>query len=173
MWIIKFSLLLFQDLFLIIKFSYLLLLSLYQLHRSIRIIDHLKKLLTYTLFHSCDKFSTLNIFSDGCFTVKPPWNINFHGVSNLLNFFDSMIIDISLRLMNWITWHNSCDGCLVFRIFKYQTNYRINVSYHDICLMVKVQSRVERMMNCDVSRWHVWWSCLFHLLHWAFVLFRS
>ena len=119
MWIIKFSLLLLQNLFLVIKFSNLLLLSLYQLHSPIRIINHLEKLLTYTLFHSRDKFSALNILSYSCLTVKPPWNIDFHCVGNLLNFFDSMIIDVSLHLMNRITWINSRDSSLIFCIFKY------------------------------------------------------
>lgn len=150
--IIKFSLLLFQHLFLIMKLSYFLLLSLYQLHRAIGIINHLKKLLTYTLFHSCDKFSALNIFPYGCFTVKSSRNVNFHGVGNLLDFFDTVIIDVSLHLMNWITWINSSDCSLIFRIFENQTNYRINVPYHDIGLVIKMSWRVKRMVNYHIRR---------------------
>ena len=155
------------------KFSYFLLLSLYQLHRSVRIVNHLKKLLTNTLFHSCYKFSTLNIFPYRCFTVKSSWNINFHSIRNLLDFFNPMIINICLHLMNRITWINSRNSCLIFGIFKYQTYHRINVSYYDIGFVVEMLRRVKWMVYYHVSRWHVCWGCLFGLGHWAFVQFCS
>ena len=82
-------------------------------------INNLKQLLTDALFHSRYKLSALNILSYGRFTVKPPGNIDLHGISNLLYLLYPVIIDIRLHLMNGIARVDGCNCCLVLGVFEY------------------------------------------------------